>query len=406
MSRPVNCLLAVAMALMTSLPQASGADQRQPQIATLRLPHGGVQPQVAVGGDGTLHLIYFQGDDSAGDIFYVRWNGTAADFSQAVRVNSQPGSAVAIGTIRGAHLALGKDQRVHVAWNGSGKALPKGIANPDLPPESPYRLSAPVLYSRMTDDGAGFEPQRNLMTHTYALDGGGSLAADQQGNVYVVWHASSATEPSVGEAGRAVWVAASHDNGRTFTAESRASPQPTGACGCCGLRAYADAQGRIYVLYRSATESVHRDMYLLASSDQGGHFESRKLDDWQIGTCVMSSGSICESNAGVDAAWETEEQVRFARVDGLPTGGAPRIFSPPTGDAARKHPALACNAAGQTLLAWTEGTGWQKGGAVAWQLFDTAGRAIAGAAGRRDGLPVWSFAAACAMPDGGFMIVY
>jgi hypothetical protein len=396
----------VAMALMSSMPRASGADQQQPQIATLRLPHGGIQPQIAVGGDGTVHLIYFQGDAAAGDVFYVRCNESEVDFSEAVRVNSQPGSAVAIGTIRGAHLALGNAQRVHVAWNGSGKALPKGIANPDLPPESPYRLSAPMLYSRMTNDGAGFEPQRNVMTHTYALDGGGSVAADQQGNVYVVWHASSLTEPSGGEAGRAVWVAASHDDGRTFTAESRANPQPTGACGCCGLRAYADGQGRVYVLYRSATESIHRDMYLLGSSDHGAHFESHKLDEWQIGACVMSSVSIFESSVGVDAAWETENQVRFARIDGLPTSGGPRIFSPPSAEAARKHPVLARNAAGQTLLVWAEGTGWQKGGAVAWQLFDPAGRPIPGAAGRRDGLPVWSFAAAHAMPDGGFTIVY
>lgn len=36
----------------------------------------------------------------------------------------------------------------------------------------------------------------------------------------------------------------------------------------------------------------------------------------------------------------------------------------------RKYPAVAGNAKGETLLAWTEGMSWKKGGAVAWQLFE------------------------------------
>src|SRR5207253_4479287 len=47
-------------------------------------------------------------------------------FSEPLRVNRHPGSAIAIGNIRGAHLAVGKNGRVHVAWMGSSKATPKG----------------------------------------------------------------------------------------------------------------------------------------------------------------------------------------------------------------------------------------------------------------------------------------
>src|SRR5262245_50972766 len=42
-----------------------------------------------------------------------------------------------------------------------------------------------------------------------------------------------------------------------------------GACGCCGMEIYPDRNGNISALYRSATESVHRDIYLLASKDKG-----------------------------------------------------------------------------------------------------------------------------------------
>jgi len=57
------------------------------------------------------------------------------------------------------------------------------------------------------------------------------------------------------------------------------------------------------------------------------------------------------------------------------------------------------------LLAWTEGTAWAKGGAVAWQLYDQAGHATP-EKGRADGVPVWSLVTAFAQPDGNFVIVY
>jgi hypothetical protein len=45
-----------------------------------------------------------------------------------------------------------------------------------------------MFYSRLTDDHTAFEPERNLMTHTFGLDGGGTLAADAAGQVYVAGH--------------------------------------------------------------------------------------------------------------------------------------------------------------------------------------------------------------------------
>ena len=77
----------------------------------------------------------------------------------------------------------------------------------------------------------------------------------------------------------------------------------------------------------------------------------------------------------------------------------------PAGSAKRKHPVAVANAKGETLFAWTEGTGWAKGGAVAWQLYDKDGNATE-EKGRADGVPVWSLVTAFARPDGSFVIVY
>src|SRR6266567_4715830 len=82
--------------------------QADPTVRTMRVPDGGIQPQVAVDDAGAVHLIYFKGDPGHGDLFYVRSTDDGKSFSKAIRVNSQAESAIAVGTIRGAHLAIGK----------------------------------------------------------------------------------------------------------------------------------------------------------------------------------------------------------------------------------------------------------------------------------------------------------
>ena len=71
----------------------------------------------------------------------------------------------------------------------------------------------------------------------------------------------------------------------------------------------------------------------------------------------------------------------------------------------RKHPRLAINRTGEVLLVWTEGTGWQRGGSLAWQLYDKAGQPTP-ERGMVAGVPVWSFGAAAVNLDGGFAILY
>jgi hypothetical protein len=68
-------------------------------------------------------------------------------------------------------------------------------------------------------------------------------------------------------------------------------------------------------------------------------------------------------------------------------------------------PTGACGCCGMKSFADSDGTGWAKGGAVGWQLFDKDGNALS-ESGRADGVPVWSLATAFAKTDGSFVIVY
>ena len=172
-----------------------------PKVSLIRLPMHGKQPQVVTDAKGVGHIVFLSGKERSTDVFYMtRSNGK---FSKPMKVNAIAGSAVAMGTIRGPHIALGKYGRVHIAWNGSqaGGGAP--------------HHGSPMFYTRMHIGGSGFEKERNLMTWTTALDGGGSVAADGKGNVYVVWHAAPKNSPK-GENVRGVFVATSTDGGKTW----------------------------------------------------------------------------------------------------------------------------------------------------------------------------------------------
>lgn len=381
--------LALATGLSVSVHSRRAKVSARPEITLLRTPQEGIQPQTVLDRDGVVHMIYFKGNASAGDIDYMRREPGAADFSKPMVVNSKPGSAIAVGTVRGPQMAVGRNGRVYVIWFGA-RAQSEGSDG-----------AMPVFFSRLNDSGTAFETQRNLMQYARGGDGGLSVAANARGDVYAVWHATG-VEP--GEDHRRVYLARSTDDGKTFAREDPISPATLGACGCCGMRAFVDKRGTVYVLYRAAAESIHRDMTLLVSTDYGGKFRSVAVDPWQLNACPMSTAYLSEGGQQVLAAWEKAGEVYFGEMDPYSFKLFPPIAAPGHADD-RKHPAVAANAEGQVLLAWTEGTGWQKGGSIAWQLFSATGEPVANE-GHAPGVPVWGLPSVFADHLGNFTIVY
>lgn len=370
-------------ALAFSTPAATA-----PTVTLQRVPDHGIQPEVAVDRNGTVHLIYFKGDPKAGDLFYTE-SKDGEHFSTPIRVNSVANTAIAVGNIRGGRIAVGKAGRVYVVWNGSSVATEANGGR------------TPMLFSRLNVQGTAFEPERNLIHSAYGVDGGGGVAADAKGNVYVFWHAPIPGKR--GEPYRRVWVTRSRDNGKTFAPEHIAFNKPTGACGCCSLDAATDPEGNVYVLFREAYQIFHRDMYLLESRDHGATFTGSDVSPWNIGACTMSAEAFVNGPGGTFAAWESHKKVQFGRIDPARRDISDAAYVSQSDD--QKYPALAENRAGDLLVAWTQGMGWNRGGSLTWKVFNRSGKPT-GEPKIVSGVPAWSLIAAYPRKGGGFTILY
>jgi hypothetical protein len=352
-------------------------------VAVVALPEGAIQPQAVVGANDVVHMVFFSGTPAGGDLYHVTLAADGRRLSQPVRVNSLEGSALATGSVRGAQLSLGRNGIIHVAWHGSKPAAQGSVSD------------VPMWYARSID-GTRFEPQRPLSGRSKGLDGG-SVAADRQGNVAVVWHAMGA-EP--GENHRTVYIARSSDDGATFTAEVPATDAPVGACGCCGMRALFDRNGALHVLYRVATDEKRRDTAWLMIRGAVARPPVR-VHPWEIQTCPMTTYALAETSDGLIAAWETAQQVYSAPLNPATGTVGPVVALPGTGS--RKHPAVAVNASGERVIAWTEGTAWNRGGTAAWRLTDRNGKEI-GISHDAGPVPVWGLVSAVALHDGSFIV--
>ena len=84
-----------------------------PSIVTIRTPNQGRVPEVALDKQGVLHLAYGKEQDG----YYVQSRDSGKTFSAPVKVNQRAGT-ITVGGERGVKIALGKDGTIHVVWLG------------------------------------------------------------------------------------------------------------------------------------------------------------------------------------------------------------------------------------------------------------------------------------------------
>ena len=344
------------------------------------VPERGLQPEVATGPEGTIHLVYLQGESKAADVRYTS-RKPGQPWQNSEPVNSPAAKGIAVGSIRGPQVALGANGTVHVLWNG--------VSGGEQAPQ------APLWYARKQAGEPEFGKPRDLLGDTVALDGGASIAADAQGKVFVVWHGNHAIrEPE--EKQRLVFVRTSTDEGETFGNPEPANRDQPGVCACCSLRALSGPEDDLQIFFRNALTTESRSMTLL--SQKKGRWTTDAIEPWEIAACPMSSAALISNQNQLLGAWETAGQIRAGWISA--PGSAPVTVA----TSSAKHPSVAISPQGNILIAWVEGSGWNRGGSAVWQEFDQKLQPL-GPQEKAAGVPTWGRVVGYAEPQGDFVIL-
>jgi hypothetical protein len=305
------------------------------------LPGGGIAPDAAVDAQGVVHVVF--GRES--NAYYARSTDNGRTFSTPLRVNARD-AGVGVGRERGPKLALGKEDAVHVAWIG-----PRGKG---------------AWYTRLEKSGR-FADERDVHDGGKPVDGT-TLAADPRGRVFVFWIDARLPPDPNSPVAHAIFYARSDDGGVTFAPNRQLqSDYPGLACACCNLEASADASGTVRLVFRGGYQAL-RDMQLVETRD-GDRFTWREVhkDGWKLEGCPMSGADLRGGFPGGPAvAWMSQGDIYYRIGDG------PRRSPAAPKTSARNYPLLLGNAAGDRLLAWTEGL------ELRWELTDRAGKTRAG----------------------------
>ena len=304
--------------------QAADAAER---VRVMQTPGNGQVPDAEVDGKGTVHVAYVAGQDA----YYVKSADKGKTFSEPLRINSEPGTVHPPNMFRGPDIALGKGGRVHVVWyvNAYQRKLPKDQWG--------------VFYSHLDPGQNAFAKSRNL---NHKPSDNYSLAADESGDVSVVWMAGK------------IFVNSSADNGETFAAaESVPVADP---CECCASRAFLGKDGSLSIAYREKANNM-RDMHLLSRAANGKSFTKQKISTtpWQINACPMSGTFLGGAKNGLVAAWETKGQIFYARIDSTGTLSTPKEIK---AAGKGKWPLALAAPDGTVLVSWKDGSN------LTWQL--------------------------------------
>ena len=318
------------LALLSAV-SASAAER----VQVIAIPGNGQVPDAEVDHDGMIHVAYV----SRNDAWYVKSSDAGKTFTAPIRINSEPGTVHPPNMYRGPDIAIGKNDRVHVVWYISAyqRKLPKDQWG--------------VFYSYLDSGKNEFAPGRNL---NHKPSDNYSLAADEKGNVAVVWMSGK------------IYVSSSQDNGETF--KDPLLVPTADPCECCASRALFSGNSVLSIAYREKANNM-RDMYLLRKQIAEATFTRQKISSipWEITGCPMTGTFLANAKSGPVMAWETKGQISYARLNSIDSlASAKEIKAAPKG----KWPIALATSDGTVLVSWKNGTN------LFWQLRDPGDKPI------------------------------
>ena len=223
---------------------------------------GALQPQVAVGAKGEIHVVFGQKD---GAIHHTISTDGARTFSAPVKIGALP--KLALGMHRGPRIAVAAERVVVTAITHEGGDL---------------------LAWTSTERGVSWTGPATVNTAPKSAREGLHAMASSGERVAVVWL-------DLRGSGTELWGALSKNGGASWEPDARIYQSPDGSiCQCCAPSLAFGPRGELAAMWRNAVGGA-RDLYAALSSDGGATFgPAAKLGTgtWKLNACPMDGGGV------------------------------------------------------------------------------------------------------------------
>lgn len=224
-------------------------------------------PQVAVGADGGISVVW-ENDDITLGVFFTH-SSDGVTFSTPLDLTTNAGGSFS------PQLAVGADGGINVVWEDDGSGISK------------------ISFSRSTDKGATFSAVKKVSNGTGNASGP-VIAVDQSGNIDLAW-----VDDSPGRF--VIMFSRSADKGATFSSPANAS-NVTGDS--ANPQMAVDANGNIYVAWQNNTSTVfNRDVFFAHSGNGGATFSSSLNLSNNPGNSINPSLNV-DGAGNVNLGWQ------------------------------------------------------------------------------------------------------
>jgi hypothetical protein len=230
----------------------------------MRLPSGAMCPDAAISGNNVVY-----GDGQNG--WYTSYGS-----DKRTKIDTEAGTVHAGGE-RGPKIALA-GRTICLTWQGD------------------YRQGPHVWFTRSTDGGKTFEPQRDLLdAKTPGLDHP-AISANGR-DVVVLWLDGRGGEDPEAPVTSTIWYRWSKDGGVTFSPSAKIAADPkVRPCACCSFIAYFGSLGSFGVVYRSGVRN-ERDFWTVEKGVQPDEWISKRVTRtyWKYQGCPMDGPRVSPS---------------------------------------------------------------------------------------------------------------
>ncbi len=260
-------------------------------IAAGNGPNVPKQPQVTVGADGGVHVVFGVGEG----VSYCQSMDGGLTFSSPTEAFRVPN--MSLGMRRGPRVAVTSKAIVVTAIGGM---MGKG-------------KDGDVIAWRSVDGGAVWAgPVRVNDVADAAREGLHAMAAGEDGSVWCVWLdlRNKRTE---------IFASRSQDGGASWEPNITVYTSPEkSVCECCHPSIIVSGKA-IHVMFRNSLRG-ERDMYVTSSKDSGATFSPAKKvgkGTWKLDACPMDGGMLAAGPKGeLATVWRRDGEIYMAAASG------------------------------------------------------------------------------------------